>query len=118
MKTASLLGVMLGLVILAGLSVYADIDRIGAALAHARWGILLVVALHLPQTFLSALSWRGLVAGRARPSFGAFFVLRWIREGVNALLPVAQLGGAVVRGRLLAQRGIALGAASASVVVD
>ncbi len=116
MKAVTLLGVMFGLVILAGLSVYADLDRIGAALANVRWAVFLIVALHLPQTFLSALSWRGL-APRG-PGLGAFFLLRWIREGVNALLPVAQLGGDVVRGRLLAQSGIALGTASASVVVD
>jgi putative membrane protein len=118
MKAASLLGAMLGLLIVAGLSVYTDIDRIWTALFNVGWAMFVVIALHLPQTLFSALGWRGLVTGRLRPSIRSFFVLRWIRESVNALLPVAQVGGDVVRGRLLAQRGIALGAASASVAVD
>jgi len=44
--------------------------------------------------------------------------LRWIREGVNALLPVAHLGGGIVAARLLHRRGFRLTATVAGSVGD
>ncbi len=52
------------------------------------------------------------------PSWPVFFGLRVIREGVNGLLPVAQIGGHLVGARLLAKGGVPLGIAGASVAVD
>ena len=45
-------------------------------------------------------------------------VLRWIREGVNNLLPVAQIGGEFVAARLLRRRGVPLPLAMAGAVGD
>ena len=47
-----------------------------------------------------------------------FVGTRWIREAVNTLLPVAQIGGEVVGARLLTFCGASPGLAGASVVVD
>jgi putative membrane protein len=44
--------------------------------------------------------------------------MRWIREGVNNLLPVAQIGGEFVVGRLLQRAGMNLAAAIAGTVAD
>ncbi len=44
--------------------------------------------------------------------------LRWIREGVNNLLPVAQIGGEVVAARLLRRWGVNLAQAVAGCVGD
>ncbi len=43
---------------------------------------------------------------------------RWIGESINDLLPVLQMGGNVVKAWLLADRGVPVGLAGASVVVD
>jgi putative membrane protein len=92
-----------------------------AALAHplkqALWLLPLLVALHLGQLLLSAIAWRGLLPGQ-RGAAAAFYRLRIIREGIDSLLPVAQVGGEIVGARLLARRGVALSRAAASVVVD
>jgi len=53
-----------------------------------------------------------------RPPLPALFLYRWIREGVNSMLPVAQVGGVVVQARLLSFRGVSGDLAGASVVVD
>ncbi len=89
-------------------------------LHQALWLLPLLVALHLGQLLLSALAWRGLLPGGsgAAGSIGACYRLRIVREGIDSLLPVAQVGGEIVGARLLARRGIALGRAAASVVVD
>jgi putative membrane protein len=52
------------------------------------------------------------------PSVGVFYRLRIIREGIDSLLPVAQIGGEIVGARLLSQYGVALSRAGASVIVD
>jgi putative membrane protein len=43
---------------------------------------------------------------------------RWIGESINGLLPVLQVGGNVVKARLIAARGVASATAGATVVVD
>ncbi len=112
------LGVVIGLAIAAALIGAGGAKDIGTLLMRAGWGVALVVALHLPQTLFSAFGWRSLIASPKRPGLGALFGYRWIREAVNALLPVAQIGGDVVRARLLALRGVPLGDAAASCTVD
>lgn len=118
MKRSAIVAILIGLVLAATLIATNDIGQIAAALRHAGWGIVPVVALHLPQTFASALGWDALFGRRARPGLAIAYRLRWIRESVNALLPVAQIGGDLVRARLLAQRGRTMAAAMASVMVD
>ena len=44
--------------------------------------------------------------------------IRWIRESINALLPVAGVGGDIASARLAHQRGVPGPLAGASIVVD
>lgn len=94
--------------------------RIGDLIGHAGWaGILALVAFHGVQMLCSALGWRA-IAGSSPPreTLGTYVVLRWIREGVNNLLPLAQVGGEVAAWRLLCQRGAKLPNAIAGTVAD
>ena len=84
---------------------------------RALWLLPGLAGLHLGQLLLSAIGWRALFAG-PRPGVATFYRLRIIREGIDSLLPVAQVGGEIVGARLLSQRGIPISQAGASVVVD
>jgi putative membrane protein len=115
---------LLGGVVALGMSAWLlksyGIRRIADLIGHAGWfGILGVVAFHGTQVLCSALGWR-VIAGRAAPRepLRTYFVLRWIREAVNNLLPFAQIGGEVVAWRLLRQRGAKLATAVAGMVAD
>ncbi len=88
----------------------------GAAAVRALWLLPLLVPLHMVQLLLSAKSW-GEVLPRPFPVL-RLYRLRLIREGIDSLLPVAQIGGELVGVRLLAQEGPSLPEAAASVVVD
>jgi len=55
---------------------------------------------------------------RDRPSFITMLPLRWIAESINTTLPAAQIGGEVVRARLLQRRLDAPARGAASVAVD
>jgi putative membrane protein len=101
------------------------IVRIFEVLAHAGWlGVLVVVAFHLPQMLFSALAWQsiagtaGVPAGDPPPRLPTYLLLRWIREAVNNLLPLAAVGGEFVVPRLLHRRGVRLAQAVGSTIAD
>lgn len=87
------------------------------SLQQALWVLPGLVGLHLTQLLLSAIGWRALFED-AGPGIGTFHRLRILREGIDSLLPVAQVGGEIVGARLLSQCGIPPSQAGASVLVD
>ena len=114
----------LGLGAIAALGIVASVaaswqglGAVGASVLRAAWLLPALVALHLGQLFLAGLCWRVLFAD-AVPGVRLFYRLRIIREGIDSLLPVAQIGGEVVGTRLLARAGVPLSRAAASVIVD
>lgn len=76
-----------------------------------------LVCLHLAQLLLAGIGWRCLFTDPPA-SIGTFYRLRIIREGIDSLLPVAQVGGEFVGARLLSQQGVVASRAAASVIVD
>ena len=112
-----LIAIVVGGAVLIGLVAWFGAQSIGAEVLEAGWVIPLTTALQLFQLFLSAAAWR-VAVGTPRPKLGRYFRIRWIREGVNSLLPVAQLGGNLVGIRLLAQRGVPGPLAGAGTTLD
>lgn len=119
------LGTFIGAALGVGLAIWLlrsyGIARVLDVLARVGWlGMLVVVLFHLPQMVLSALGWRIIAASKSelRPRLQTFFQLRWIREGVNNLLPLAQIGGEFVAVRLLQRRGVPLASAIGVTVAD
>ncbi len=94
--------------------------HVAMLLGRAGWlGLGAVVAVHLVQVAASAAGWRAVSASAAgRPDLARYGALRLVREGVNNLLPVAQIGGPVIAARLLQGGGMALPEAIATTVAD
>jgi len=111
-------GLAVGIGLFSALILYLGVGDLVAALDHAGAGLLLVAAFHVVPIVGDALGWRSLVAVRERPPFAFFVRARWIGESVNGLLPVMQIGGNVVKARLLGAAGVAGPRAGATVVVD
>ncbi|WP_182118096.1 lysylphosphatidylglycerol synthase transmembrane domain-containing protein [Acidovorax sp. FHTAMBA] len=116
----ALLRGLLGLGLLLGVVVLADLSQLWQRLRQAQplW-LLAGLALALASNIVSALRWRALVQwlGAKMPCRSA---LRWYFQamGLNALLPGAVVGGDVYRAVALRQSGEGAMAASASVVLD
>ncbi|PWT87362.1 MAG: hypothetical protein C5B56_10595 [Proteobacteria bacterium] len=94
---------------------------IGAEVLDAAWAVPPAIALHAGQLLISAMAWRSLQGGARRllePSLGGWTRIRWIREAVNSMLPVAQLGGNLVGIRLLTQCGVPGTLAGAATTLD
>jgi len=93
------------------------VQSITAEVFQAAWVVPLTALLLCGQLYLSSIAWRIAVGGH-RPRIGRYFRIRWIREAVNSMLPVAQLGGNLVGIRLLAQRGVPGPLAGAGTTLD
>ncbi len=120
MKLVAFLGGIAGVALAAWLLQSYGVERILGLLGQAGWlGIAAVAAFHLVQLVFSAAAWQ-VIAGPTvpQPGLSDFVALRWIREGVNNLLPVAQIGGEVVASRLLQRRGVPLASAISGSVAD
>ena len=107
---------LLGVAALVGLAAWSGL---GSAWRQARGALVvlpLAIAVHAVQLFFGALSWRVLLAGGVGP--GVAWRLRVVREGVDSLLPVAQVGGEIVGARLLARRGVDAALAGAATALD
>jgi len=99
------------------LVVWYGAAQIGGEVLRAAWALPPIMAIHAAAQFLSAAAWRATTGG-GQPELRHWFTIRIIRESVNCLLPVAQLGGNLVGIRLLMQRGIAGTAATAGTIID
>jgi putative membrane protein len=82
------------------------------------WWLAPITLYHLLPLYFDAASWRELFPVANRPGRLSFLWMRWIRESVSTLLPVAGVGGDVVGARLVHQRGVSGAQATASMVVD
>jgi putative membrane protein len=120
MKFSAVIGGLVGLGLSAWLLESYGVVRILALLDNAGWfGILTVIAFHPLQILFSAMGWRAIAGPTTpRPSLRTYMVTRWIREAVNNLLPVAQIGGEFVAARLLQRHGMKLAPAIAGTVAD
>jgi putative membrane protein len=113
----AILAIVLGGGAVIGLVGWFGAQAIGSDVLQAGWAIPATLALHMVQLYLSAIAWR-ISVGIRLPRMPVYFRLRWIREAVNSLLPVAQMGGNLVGIRMLAQRGVPGAVAGAGTTLD
>ncbi|HEY0420603.1 MAG TPA: lysylphosphatidylglycerol synthase domain-containing protein, partial [Acetobacteraceae bacterium] len=116
MKTAPVV-MAAGAVAVTALVGWFGVRAIGAEVWRAAWAVPPIIALHAVQLWLSALAWR-ITTGASRPGLGRWLHIRWLREAVNSMLPVAQLGGNLAGIRLLAQAGVPGSLAAAGTTID
>ena len=113
-----LFGLLLGITVLGWLVARANLAELIGVFARIGWGFLAILAVRAMTVVVNAAAWRCLVPRENRPPFASFVGLRWIGEAINTTLPVAQIGGDVVRARLLQQRIVNPARGAASVAVD
>jgi putative membrane protein len=82
------------------------------------WRLVPITLFHLAPLSFDTLAWRQLFPASSRPHFPRLLRLRWIRESINSLLPVAGVGGDLVGARLIHKAGVPGTEAAASIVVD
>lgn len=92
--------------------------NVGAALSEAGVGVLVVAVFHAVPLALDALGWVTLTPVLARSGWVRLLAIRWASESINNLLPVAQVGGDVMRVHLAARGTASPVTVAAGVIVD
>lgn len=89
------------------------------AVTRIGWGIVPVLIIHLLQVVFSGLGWYAFFFnGSYRGTMTGVLFLRWLRESINSMLPMTQIGGEVIANRLLILKGMHGGEAGATIVLD
>jgi len=100
-KTKTVIGLGVGLAILFALFAWQGVDIVAGIIANAGFVLLLVCPFAIPDQFLSAESWRVLFSPSSRPPRLQTLLASWMGSAVNTLLPVATIGGELVKARVL-----------------
>lgn len=118
MRILGPVAICLGLALAIALIAYQGASDVAGAIAAASWGIVAVILVRLVPILADGCLWRLLFPRGERPRLPLLLWTRWVGEAVNTLLPGLQVGGALVRTRLLVLKGVPGRHAGASVVVD
>lgn len=105
------LALLIALLMHEGSAILIPLERAGRVL-------LWLVPLHALPILLDSLGWRALIARAKETRVGTLFWIASVREGINRLLPAANIGGELVGIRLLADTGVDGVTAAASVTTE
>lgn len=89
-----------------------------ATTALVGWSFQVIVAWYAVAVLGMGLSWAMVFPPGERPSLARLCYLNYVGSSVNALLPVAALGGELVKGLMLVRLGVPGPLAGAAVVAD
>ena len=118
LKSTAYAALSFGLALAIGLIVWQGIDAVVAMLAVAGWSLIFLCLYQFAPLLLATLSWRPLLGQDSGHRLAELAAVTWIGLSVNWLLPVAQIGGDLLRVRLLILGGANGATMGASVVVD
>jgi len=107
-----------GIALCVGLIAWSGIDDVGRAVASVGWGMVLVVLIRVATVSTAGAGWWLLFPASGRLRFWQAIFLRFVREAVNTLLPLTQIGGDIVGARLSTFYAVPGAVAAASVIID
>jgi hypothetical protein len=97
MIVASYIGLLVGLAVMTALVAWAGVHEIGGLLLASGWTLLWIPLIWLPSLPMNTRCWQLLFVPEHAPRFGQALYAQWIGRAVNTLLPVASIGGDVVK---------------------
>ncbi|MBO0752505.1 MAG: flippase-like domain-containing protein, partial [Bradyrhizobiaceae bacterium] len=100
------------------LAVRSGLSDVGKALASVGWGMLGVVLTRTVTVATAGAGWRLLFPADGPLQLGTAVLLRFVREGINTLLPLTQVGGDIIAARLLTFWAVPGPLGGASLIVD
>lgn len=119
MKRLLVVAAGLGLILAVAIIAYQGFGAVTQAFAAVGYGLAAVVVLRACELAGAGLGWWIVFPADSRrhPVYVCMWV-RFIREAINSLLPVAQVGGEIAGARIMTLFGISAGVAGATVLVD
>jgi len=118
LKNVGVVSWCIAIAVCIGLFAWSGSHAIGNAVANAGWGLPFVALTRTATVALSGLAWWLLFPVQTRLRLRGAVLVRFVREGVNALLPLTQVGGDILGARLLTFWAVPGPLAAASIIVD
>jgi putative membrane protein len=109
---------LLGFLLVVLLIIESGAAEVASAMLALGWRLAPITLYHFAPLSFDSLAWRELLPASSRPGFIALAWIKWIRESISSLLPVAGVGGDVAAARLVHKRGVPGAQAAATMVVD
>lgn len=100
------------------LSAWSGIDDVANAVASVGWRTSLVVLTRATTVCIAGAGWWLLFPVSLPLRLRATLLLRFVREGVNTLLPLTQVGGDIIGARLLTFWAVPGPLGAASIIID
>lgn len=101
MKKITILSLLLGLAAVTALVIWQGVEEVAGTMAELGFGVLLLLLVFAVYALISAYAIRLLFPQNQILGIGPIYASIWIGGGVNTLFPVAQVGGEVVKARVL-----------------
>jgi putative membrane protein len=101
-----------------GLTVWLGFADVGNAVASVGWGMAFVALTRVATISIAGAGWWLLLPTTGRFKLRSAVLLRFIREGVNTLLPLTQVGGDVLAARLSTFWAVPSSLATAGIIID
>ncbi len=98
-------GFLLGILALGIIMSWTGFQEVGQAFVTGGPALLLLVFLYPVELFPRAAAWGILYPSENSLKRGVFVYGTWIGQSLNRLIPTATIGGDIIRGRLLLQKG-------------
>ncbi len=118
MKRLSLIGLLAGLLLLTALIAIQGLGLVADTLNSAGGQVFWLPLIYVVPVACALASWLSLFPSHQTPSFSFSAFAVWISFSINWLLPVGQVGGEIVRARMLIKRQVETGMAIATVIGD
>lgn len=118
MRLLPYIGLLCGLLLLTVLLVWQGLTAVIDLLLGSGWILLLLPLTFLPYFIPTTESWRMLFLKGHKPPFPTALFALILGRSVNSLLPVATIGGEIVKARILILHGSTINDSTASVMVD
>jgi len=117
-RLTTILAAVIGLIVLVWLLLNEGIAGIFTVLSLVGLNIAWICIYRVVPIVLDAHGWNQLFSREQRPCFADLARARWLAESVNTLFPVGQVGGHILRARLIGRKGKGSNEAGATVMVD
>ena len=108
----------IGVAVTVWLIAAARLTSVLDSIAQVGWGIVAIVAVRATMIAINGLAWRLSLSKLIAVPVSVFPLLRWIREAIDVLLPVASIGGSLASARLLTFWRVSTAMALAGVFAD
>jgi putative membrane protein len=118
MKRLLIVAAGLGLILAVAVIIHEGVGAVTQAFAAVGYGLAVVTAIRAVELAGAGLGWWIIFPPEAKATLRMCIRVRFIREAINMLLPVAQVGGEIAGARVVTFSGIPAALSGATVLVD